>query len=209
MSEDELHAYESYHRATSNALLPQDISTPWKYMAWESLKWRKSKTLKVLAGDAGRVAWEEQQRSARRRTDLRGRNGLLRAACNGQPLDEARGCLKDGCPVDGRDNEGRTALMCAAELGNAPLVHVLLQAGANPKLEDSMEYRTARELAAEAGHHALASMLADRMAVGKSGGWSRPSAVEAQLAVGFVNLSVKRSSTGDRQVGLLINPCDA
>ena len=96
--------------------------------------------------------------------------------------------------------------MCAAELGNAPLVHELLQAGANPKLEDSKEYRTARELAAEAGHHALASMLADRMAVGKSGGWSRPSAAEAQLAVGFVNLPVKRSPTEDRQVCLLLIP---
>ena len=173
MSEDEIYTYQSYHHATSNALLPQEISMPWKYVAWGSSKSRKSKTLKVLAGDAGRVAWEERQRSWRQRTDERGRNGLLRAACNGKPLDEARGCLIDGCPVDGRDDEGRTALMCAAELGNAPLVHVLLQAGANPKLEDSMEYRTARELAAEAGHQALASMLADRMTVGKSGGWSR------------------------------------
>ena len=108
----------------------------------------------------------------------------------------------DGCPVDGRDDEGRTALMCAAELGNAPLLHVLLEAGANPKLEDSEEYRTAGELAAEAGHHALASMLADRMAVGTSGGWSRPSAAKAQLAVGFVNL-FPLLFTGDRHVGLL------
>ena len=199
-------AYDWYHHATSNALLPQDISTPWKYNS-DGSTWRKSKTLKVILGDAGRVAWEERQRSARRRTDERGRNGLLRAACNGKPLDEARGCLMDGCPVDGRDDEGRTALMCAAELGNAPLVYELLQAGA--KLEDSEEYRTARELAAEAGHHALASMLADRMApVGiKSGRWSRPSAADAQLAVGFVNL-FPLLFTGDRQVGLL-PPCDA
>ena len=95
MSEDETHTYEWYHHATSNALLPQDISTPWKYSTLPvfnvgSSKWRKSKSLKVLAGDAGRVAWEGRKRSTRRRTDKRGHNGLLRAACNGQPLDEAR-----------------------------------------------------------------------------------------------------------------------
>ena len=162
---------------------------------------------------------------ARKRTDERGRSGLLRAACDGQfvgALDEARGCLKDGrawdrleylaTPIDGRDDDGRTALMCAAELGNAPLVHVLLQAGANPKLEDSEEYHTARELAAEAGHHALAAMLADRMAVGRrsSGAW-RPSAAEAQLAVGFVsftNFSARcgLSAACDRWDS---SPCDA
>ena len=213
------------HRSASDALLPQNISTPWdarcgdaggdvgsaahQDACWHWMPvgsiahqaaWARSKRFKVLVGDAGRVAWEKVQRTARQRTDERGRTGLLRAACNGQPLDEARGCLKDGrawdrldypaTPIDGRDDEGRTALMCAAELGNAPLAHVLLQAGANPKLEDSEEYRTARELAAEAGHHALAAMLADRMAVGRSSSsaW-RPSAAEAQLAVGFVNLT--------------------
>ena len=188
-----------YHRAASDALLPQDIvSTPWKYDNGRT--WARSKLVRVLAGDVGRVAWEKTQRTARQFTDERGRTGLLRAACNGKPLDEARGCLRDGrawdrleypaTPIDARDDQGRTALMCAAELGNAPLAHVLLQAGANPKLEDSEEYRTARELAAEAGHHALAAMLADRMAVGRSSSsaW-RPSAAEEQLAVGFVNLT--------------------
>lgn len=210
-----------YHRADSNALLPQNVSTPWDMCyAWVEVptgykcKWERSKLFKILAGDAGRVAWEKTQRTSRQRTDERGRTGLLRAACNGKPLNEARGCLMDYPPtlIDGRDDEGRTALMCAAELGNAPLVHVLLQAGANPKLEDSKEYRTARELAAEAGHHALAAMLADRMAVGRSSSsaWL-PSAAEAQLAVGFVsftNFSARcgLSAACDRWDS---SPCDA
>ena len=85
-----------YHRTASDALLPHTISTTWD-TSTTSLRriWLRSKLFKVLAGDAGRVAWEKTQRKARQRTDERGRTGLLRAACNGKPLGRPSSCPEE------------------------------------------------------------------------------------------------------------------
>ena len=69
-----------YHRAASDALLPQNISTPWERYDYvghseaqllgrmmgssvvgESASWARSKMVKIRTGDAGRVAWEKTQ----------------------------------------------------------------------------------------------------------------------------------------------------
>jgi ankyrin repeat protein len=68
--------------------------------------------------------------------------------------------LKAGAEVEARDFSGGTALMSAAEHGHADCVELLLSAGADPSV--AVEGETAFELAAEAGHNALARAIAAR-----------------------------------------------
>jgi uncharacterized protein len=58
--------------------------------------------------------------------------------------------LAHGATLDDADNRGRTALMIAAELGDAGVVDLLLQRGADRTLKDK-QGKTALDLAANAG----------------------------------------------------------
>ncbi len=64
--------------------------------------------------------------------------------------------LARGAKLDAADNRGRTALMIAAALGDAPTVGILLQRGADPSLRDKDD-KTAADLAANAEVRALLS----------------------------------------------------
>ncbi len=58
-----------------------------------------------------------------------------------------RALLDRGAPIDATDNRGRTALMIAAELGDAAVIDVLLQRGADRTRKDK-QGKTAFDLAA-------------------------------------------------------------
>ena len=68
------------------------------------------------------------------------------AAATGRVIDLL---LARGAKLDDADNRGRTALMIAASLGDAPVVDILLNHGANRALKDK-KGKTTLDLAANA-----------------------------------------------------------
>jgi ankyrin repeat protein len=64
--------------------------------------------------------------------------------------------LDRGAPIDAVDNRGRTALMIAAEAGDAAVVGALLDRGADQTVRDS-QGKTARDLATSAAVRAKLS----------------------------------------------------
>ncbi|WP_439587831.1 ankyrin repeat domain-containing protein [Hydrogenophaga sp.] len=79
-------------------------------------------------------------------------------AARSQTRPEAQGALAREVDVNAIDPQGRTALMRAAVQGDADRVRHLLEAGADPRRRDR-EGRSAADLAREAGHAAVLSML--------------------------------------------------
>lgn len=68
-------------------------------------------------------------------------------------------CLKHGGKIDLQAPDGGfTPLMGAAQFGQAQSVRWLLAHGADPSLKDD-DGRTARKVAQDAGHHAVAALL--------------------------------------------------
>lgn len=83
----------------------------------------------------------------------------LHSAAAARSVETCRVLLEFGAPPDAAQHQGWTALMSAAQHGLEPLVNLLLAHGArlDVRAEDG---RTAADLAAAAGHHALAARLA-------------------------------------------------
>ena len=79
------------------------------------------------------------------------------AARAGNP-QQIESLVRQGTPVDARDNEGRTALMLAAMNGHTTTAQKLLALGANPRLVDR-EGLNAAQWAAQRGHTRLAELL--------------------------------------------------
>ena len=82
----------------------------------------------------------------------------LHSAAAARSVETCRVLLEFGAPPDAAQHQGWTALMSAAQHGLEPLVDLLLAHGArlDMRAEDG---RTAADLAAAAGHHALAARL--------------------------------------------------
>lgn len=85
------------------------------------------------------------------------RQRLLAAAAAGQ-LAAAREALAQGAPVNAADDTGRTALMLAAQRGDANMARLLQDAGADP-LRTDRDGLSAIDYARRAGHEALAIQL--------------------------------------------------
>jgi ankyrin repeat protein len=91
----------------------------------------------------------------------------------------ARVLLAHRADVNFKQGEGVTALHEAAQSGDLDVVHMLLDAGADPdartgKLDDGTSGRTALDLAREAGHDDVVTLLLSRGARGSSnaqGAW--------------------------------------
>ena len=79
------------------------------------------------------------------------------AARAGNP-QQIESLVRQGTPVDARDNEGRTALMLAAMNGHTATAQKLLALGANPRLVDR-DGLNAAQWAAQRGHVRLAELL--------------------------------------------------
>ncbi|MCE7007196.1 ankyrin repeat domain-containing protein [Kibdelosporangium philippinense] len=76
---------------------------------------------------------------------------LLLNAVRRDDLHEVRGLLRNGVDVNARGSDGLTALMVAAGKGNAELVRMLLDAGADVYTSDSVAGATALHKAVQAG----------------------------------------------------------
>lgn len=66
--------------------------------------------------------------------------------------------VRQGAPIDARDNAGRTALMLAAMSGQTTAVQKLLALGANPALVDR-EGLNAAQHARRLGHTRIADLI--------------------------------------------------
>ena len=75
-----------------------------------------------------------------------------------RPIDIARDLIKEGADVNARSKEGVTALMIAAARNVAPMVGLLLQAGADPDVKSDLG-QTAADIAAQNGATAAAKAL--------------------------------------------------
>jgi ankyrin repeat protein len=82
---------------------------------------------------------------------------LPRAAKDGP--DEVERALASGAPLAARDASGRTALLVAADTGDAAVVRVLLAHGARPDGERAPDDATALHLAARRAHVACVAVL--------------------------------------------------
>jgi len=74
-------------------------------------------------------------------------------------LQKITSLLASGADVNERGANGRTALMVAAETGDAQAVSLLLANKANPNVTDSKQGRTALMIAAEAGQAEIVQLL--------------------------------------------------
>ena len=98
-----------------------------------------------------------QQQLKHTQQQVKGRTALMSASCMSPTLalSAAVRCLKLGADVNARDANGTTALMFAAREGDshAPVVALLLGAGADPQLEEDTQLLTALGMALTAGAH--------------------------------------------------------
>jgi ankyrin repeat protein len=118
------------------------------------------------------AAWNGQLEMIRllidRGADVRHRNAhgftALHCAVGSPPSDQEHQAkcvqllLDGGAEVNAIDNSGGTTLMGAAWFDALPSVELLLRAGADATIKDQ-KGRTARDLAEQRGHVAIASML--------------------------------------------------
>ncbi len=82
---------------------------------------------------------------------------LIEAAENGQ-TERVKSLLDAGEDVNGKDNDGMTALLVAADQIHWETVRVLLDAGADANAKNDNDY-TALMLAEEQGHTEIAELL--------------------------------------------------
>ncbi len=87
-------------------------------------------------------------------------NDRLLAAIRSNDLEEVAALLDAGVSLDGRDEHGWTALCSAAAIGNASLVHMLVERGADVFLT-GVDERTPYLIALAAGHVDAARFLRD------------------------------------------------
>lgn len=83
----------------------------------------------------------------------------LHAAAINNRVDTAIGLIERGARVDATDELGRTPLMVAAAFGNRDVADVLLGAGADSRIRDSVHGDTALHFAAMAGRKDVAALL--------------------------------------------------
>lgn len=75
-----------------------------------------------------------------------------------RPIDIARALIAEGADVNAQSKEGVTALMIASARNVAPMIGLLLQAGANPDLKSELG-QTAADIANQNGADAAAKAL--------------------------------------------------
>ena len=75
-----------------------------------------------------------------------------------RPIDIARALINEGADVNAQSKEGVTALMIAAARNVAPMIGLLLQAGANPDLKSELG-QTAADIAKQNGASAAGKAL--------------------------------------------------
>lgn len=96
----------------------------------------------------------------------------LQASASEGDILQLQKLLKEGCPIDGADEEGRTPLHWAADRGHLEAARLLLAAGASVDKRDT-EGQTALHYASICGHKAMAEELlkfgADRQATDMDG----------------------------------------
>ncbi len=129
--------------------------------------------------------------------DTGGRTMLMAAV--GRNLEElVEQLIQWDANVNARDDKlGATPLMRAAAVGNAPITRLLLNAGANPGLATTeVEARTARELAIEAGHSEVASIIETEEEERRAAFSAPPRATEAERSIG--QMSVLRLAGNSR-----------
>ena len=89
-----------------------------------------------------------------------GADALIDAAERGD-VEEVAMALRDGAPVDARDDDGRTALMVASAEGAREVVLVLLASGAELNAQADSG-RSALVFAKAGGHTNVVDLLLDR-----------------------------------------------
>lgn len=91
-------------------------------------------------------------------TQLQPQQRLNQLAHGPTPLVLAEELIKRGANVNAQSKDGVTALMIAAGQNNAPMIGLLLRAGADPKMT-SATGKTALDIATEAGNEAASGAL--------------------------------------------------
>jgi uncharacterized protein len=84
----------------------------------------------------------------------------LHSAVSARSLEAARLLLERGAPANARQRGGWVPIHAAAQNGDRPMVELLLQHGADPKLaNDEGEGKTPALVAREKGHEEIAALL--------------------------------------------------
>jgi ankyrin repeat protein len=91
-------------------------------------------------------------------TQLQPQQRLSQLAHGPTPLALAEELIKRGANVNAQSKDGVTALMIAAGQNNAPMIGLLLRAGADPKMT-SVAGKTALDIANDAGNEAASGAL--------------------------------------------------
>ena len=91
--------------------------------------------------------------------DSIGQTPLHYAVCHIYALPLVKVLVEKGADLNvTRNSDGWTALHLAAMFGKADVVHCLLEAGADPSIEDDTQY-TAEDIAKHYRHHQVADVL--------------------------------------------------
>jgi hypothetical protein len=94
-------------------------------------------------------------------------NEALRRAATDGLVAVVIACLQEGAEIDSVNDKRRTALMSAAYAGHLKVVEVLLEAGADKTLRDSIN-ETAEDDARAKGHKDIETLLQDYVRVVKT-----------------------------------------
>lgn len=113
-------------------------------------KWRQTALMAAArTGSTEKVAMLLEAGASATATDLNGETALSIAAAGEAPSAVLSALVRAGAPVDGGDADGVTALMKAAERGDAEQVAELLRLGADIAKKDRPNGWTAREWASK------------------------------------------------------------
>ncbi len=93
-------------------------------------------------------------------TDAARNAGKLIVAARKGDLEQVKGLIAAGVPVDVRDDDWETALIASAKNGHVEVVRVLLSAGADP-CKDSLYVGCALCAALDYGHHEVVAAIID------------------------------------------------
>lgn len=85
-------------------------------------------------------------------------------SCSDNPREVCAALLDHGAFLEAKMPDGNTPLLAAAQQGNAPVVQLLLDKGADPKVEN-VRGQTALKLAEEGGHQAAVDVLKPRSTI--------------------------------------------